>query len=126
MEHDTAAAVAVGVDEIADWRLDAGLPQRLYRKIAFPRAVSFRLPMLHGAAAAEAEMRANRRDALRARLFDGEEMSPVRLAGHAFDFDAFAGQRSRYIDWTTGPVGHAVAAVADPPDHQMLNHVRPR
>ena len=63
VEDGAAAAVAVGVDEIADRRVEPGLAQRLDDEIALPRAIGRALPMLHRAAAADAEMRADRRDA---------------------------------------------------------------
>ena len=82
--------------------------------------------MLQRAAAADAEVRADRRDALGARCFDGEELAAVGMAGPILDFDAFAGQRARHIDRTVGAVRDAVAAMADRIDRKVLNHVRPR
>ena len=126
VKHRAAAAVAMRVDKLGDRRLDAGLVQRLDDEAALPGAVGSARPMLQGAAAADAEMRADRRDALGARLFDGEELPAVRMAGPILDFDAFARQRARHIDRTVGAGRDAVAALADRIDFQMLNHVRPR
>ena len=44
--------------------------------------------MLHGAPAADAEMRADRCDAIGARLVDAQEVATVRMAGNLFDFNA--------------------------------------
>ena len=71
VKDDAAAAFAMGVDEIADRRVDAGLAQRRHDEIALPDAVRSARPVLQGAAAADAEMRADRRNALRARRLDG-------------------------------------------------------
>ena len=90
--------------------------------------------MLQSAAAADAEMRTDRRDALYARLFDIEEMAPVGMAGDRLDFHRLARQRAWNVDRPTvtlGPIGHAVAAMAEPVDDKTLdrlrlNHVWPR
>ncbi len=95
MEHHAAAAVSVRIDQIADRRVDAGLAQCRDNKIAFPGAIRRALPMLQGAAAADAEMRADRRDAFGARRVDGEKRAPVRMAGYGVDLGGFARQACR-------------------------------
>ena len=70
MEHRAAAAVAMGVDQIVDRRVEPGLRQRLDDEAALPVAIARGVPVLHRAAAADAEMRADRRDALGARGLD--------------------------------------------------------
>ena len=88
MKHGAAAAVAMGVDQLGDRRVDAGLAERIDDEAAFPGAVGSGRPMLQRAAAADAEVRADRRDALGARYFDGEELAAVGMAGPILDFDA--------------------------------------
>ena len=95
-------------------------------EIALPRAIKFGLPMLHGAAAANAEMRADRRNALGARLVDAKKLPPVGMAGNALDFDRLAGQRAEHENRLRAALDDAVAAMADPVDHEALNHARPR
>ena len=114
------------IDQIGNRRLDVGLAQRLDCETAFPCAVSAGLPMLHGAAAADAEMRTDRGDALQARRFDAEQMPAVGVTRHALDFDRLARQRPGDEDRAVGAIGYAVAAMADPVDHKMLNHARPQ
>ena len=125
MKHGAAAAFAVRVDEIADRRIKAGLAQRLDHDPSLPRAIGRALPMLQRAAAADAEMRTDRCDALRVRFFNCEEMPPVGLPGHRLNFDGFAGKRARNIDRSISTRGHAIAAMADVIDRQMLSHVQP-
>ena len=82
--------------------------------------------MLHGAAAADAEMRADRRDALRTRTLDLQEPAPVGMPCDLIDFDRLAGQRAGHVDRAGGTVGDAVAAMAQPGDQQPFNHAPPR
>ena len=55
-----------------------------------------------------------------------EQLPPVGMAGHTFDLDRLAGQRAGNIDRAVGAVGDAVAEMANPIDHQPLNHAPPR
>ena len=102
MEHGAAAAFAVGIDEVVDRRIDAGLRQRVDHERALPVAVTRRRPMLHGAAAAGAEMRTDRRDALGARVLDPHQMAAVGMAGPGVDLDGLAGQRVGHEDRPAG------------------------
>jgi len=77
VKYGTSAAFAVGVDQPGDRGVDAGLAQRCNDEIALPRPIIFAAPMLDGAAAADAEMRTDRRDAFGARRLDGEKLPPV-------------------------------------------------
>ena len=126
MEDRTTAAFAMCVDDFGDRKVQSGLPQSLDHEIAFPRAVLNRFPVLHGAAAAYAEMRTDRRNAFRTRPFDVKQPAAIGMAGNCFDLDRFAGQCARNVDRTCGAVGNTVAAMADPGDHKLLNHASPR
>ncbi len=122
MQHGAAAAVAVGVDQVADRRIEPGLAQRLDHQAALPGAVGRRRPVLHGAAAAGAEMRTDRRDALGARRVDGDQMTAVGMARPRFDLDGLARQRVGHVDRTGRRLRDAVAAMADLGDEEALHH----
>src|SRR6185312_4215184 len=126
MEDGTAAAVPVGVDEAADLGLDAGLRKRRDHELPFPGVVVRRLPVLQRAAAAGAEMRADRHDPRRARLIDTQQAAAIRMARHGLDLDGLARQRVWYVNRPVGAFRAAVAAVADLADDQPLNHAAPR
>ena len=98
VKDDAAAAFAMGVDEIGDRRVDRRpAATRSPRDRASRRGRRAR-PVLQGAAAANAEMRADRRDAVRARCLDGDQRAPVGMAGHGFDLDGLARQRAGDIN----------------------------
>jgi hypothetical protein len=82
--------------------------------------------MLHGAAAADAEMRADRRDALGTRRVDAKQLPPVRMAGNAVDLDRLAGQRAEHENRLRAALDDAVATMADAIDDEALNHTAPR
>ena len=126
MEHRAAAAFAVCVDELGDRKIQSRVTQCLDHEIALPGPVTGKFQVLHGAAAAYAEMRADRCDALCARSFDAKEPAPVRMARDRFHLDRFAGQRSGDVDHADGAIGDAVAAMAEPGDRKLLNHAPPR
>ena len=82
MQHGAAAALRhARRSGLVDRRDQAGLRQRLDDQRALPLVIFGERPMLHGAAAADAEMLADRRDALVARLVDMQQMPPVGMAG---------------------------------------------
>jgi len=70
VKHRTAAALAVSVDELADRCIEARLPQRLDHEAALPGAIRRALPVLQRAAAADAEMRTDRRRPFGTGVFD--------------------------------------------------------
>src|ERR1700731_3657399 len=98
VQYGAAAALAVGIDEVGDARRDAGVTELRHHGLALPGAIRRRLPMLKRAAAAYAEMGADRRDARRARGLDAKQVAPVRMAGPGIDLHDFARQRIRHID----------------------------
>jgi len=126
VKHGAAAAIAVGVNEIGDRRVNAGLSERRDNEIALPRALGCGLPMLQGAAAAGTEMRADRGNACETGFVDVEEEPPVRMTGPVFDFSKLARQRARHVNRAIcticRTIGHAVAALADAIDPKMLDH----
>src|SRR5258708_4378927 len=78
--------------------------------------------MLHGAAAADAEMFADRRFALMARFVDADEMPPVGMAVDAFDRHEFARQSVGDEYRPNIGVGDAVAAMAEAGDGELFGH----
>ena len=77
--------------------------------------------MLDCAAAADAEMRTERRDPLRACGLDLEQSPAVGMvAGNRNDVDRFAAQRIRHVDVAAAGDGDAVAVMADMVDDEVL------
>src|SRR5579872_914757 len=70
VQHHPSAAFAVRVEEVSDRGIEAGALQCLDNKTVLPRSIALAIPVLHGAASAYTEMRADRRDAFWARGFD--------------------------------------------------------
>src|SRR6202165_1187685 len=120
MENGAPAPFPVRIDEIADGSLQSDLRQRLHHEAALPRAIARKAPMLDGAAAAGAEMRADRRNALGAWQLHRQRAPPVGMARNRLDLDGFAGQGVRHIDGITAGFGDSVAAMAHPRDGQPL------
>jgi hypothetical protein len=126
VEYRPAAALAVRVDEFGDRRVEARLPQRFDDEIALPGAVARKVPVLYGATAAYAEMRADGRDALGAWRVDVQETAAIWMPGDRVDFDRFTGQGAGHIDWAVGAAGDAGTAMPELLDDEALSHVRPR
>ena len=76
--------------------------------------------MLDRATAADAEMRAERLDPLRACGLDAKEMTPVRMAGDGFDLDGLTGQRIGHEHRPRRRFRHAIAAVGETFDGEPL------
>jgi hypothetical protein len=70
---------AMGVDQRRDLAVDPGLRQRLDHDVALPGAIGSAVPVLDRAAAADAEMRAERRDALGACAFDADQLAAIGM-----------------------------------------------
>ena len=121
MQGDAAAAEAMGVDQRRHLAIDPGLRQRLDHDFALPGAIGLDVPVLDGAAAADTEMRAERRDALRACGFDLDQSTAVGMVtGNRRDLDRFAAERVGHVDAFAAGDGDAVAAMADMIDDEML------
>jgi hypothetical protein len=82
--------------------------------------------VLHGAAAAYAEMWADRLDALCARLLHADKAPAVGVTGHGVDFDNFAWQGPRDVNRPISAVGYSVAVLTQAVDRELLNHAPPR
>ena len=125
VERGPAAAGAMGVDQLADRRVDPGLLQGLDHEAALPGAIGTVGPMLGRAAAADAEMRADRRDALGARLEHRKQVTPVRMARDRLGLHPLTRQRVGH-EHRPGWAGcDAVAAVTETGDGELFGHVVP-
>jgi hypothetical protein len=71
-------------------------------------------------------MRADRRNARGARRVDAEKLPPVGVAGNGLDLDSLARQRAEHENRLRTALDDTVAAMADPIDHEALNHAAPR
>src|SRR5437016_3559597 len=117
MHDDAAAAVAMGIDEVGDRRLDPLMRKRRGDEAALPDAVARFLPVLQSAAAAGAEIGADRRDAVGRRRDIFAHIAPIAVAG---DDDGFAGQRVRNIYLSALGLRDAIALMADAVDDDAL------
>ena len=78
--------------------------------------------MLQCAAAAGAEMLADRLSALVAGLVDVQQMPAIGMTGNGLDSDGFSGKRVGHVNRAIGCVGDAVAAMAKPRNNELLSH----
>ena len=123
VQGDAPPALAMGVDQGKDLAVDLCLRQCCDDEVAFPVTVTFRFPVLDGAAAADAEMRAEWFDALRACAFDPQQLPPVwMMARYGRDVDGLPGERVRNEDASPVDQRNAVTEVADMIDDDPLNH----
>ena len=106
-------------EKAKDKDLAKTLVERLDYEIALPGAIAVCLPVLDGAAAADAEMRAERRDPLGTGRFHCEQPPAVRMARDLLNLDRLAGKRIGHIDGLPINKGDAVAAMTDVIDRQM-------
>ena len=123
MDDDAAPAGTVGVDQGIDLADDIRPRQRFDDEAALPRPVTFALPVLDGATAADAEMRAERLDPLGAGGVDMHEPPAVGvMPRYRHGFDHLAGQRVGHIHRLPIHPGDAVAVLPDMIDGKALNH----
>src|SRR3954451_11666475 len=122
MRRDAAASGAMGVDQRLDLRFDAGLRERIDHDLPLPGGIGVWPPMLDRAAAAGAEIAAERRDPLRARLLDTKQRSALRMAGCRADLDCLAAERVGHEQAPAFRMGHAIAAMADMIDIKAFSH----
>ncbi len=126
VEHRAAAALAVSVDRGVDRRIEPNLRQGRRNQPALPIAVARGRPMLERAAAANCEMRTDRRDPLAAADIDLDEMAAVGMTGPSIDLDGLARQGIGRVDRARRRVRDAVAAPAEPGNDKPLSHVARR
>ena len=117
VKYRAAASLAMGVDQVVDWRVEPRSRQRRDDQSALPIAIARRGQVLERTAAANPEMWADRCDAVGAGDIDLDQMAAVGVAGPSFDLGGFARQRIGHVDSARGCVGDAVAARAQPGDH---------
>ena len=122
VQRDPAAAEAMGIDQRGHVAGDPGPRQRLDHHVALPGAVAFGLPVLDRASSADAEMRAERRDPLRARAVDLQQAPAVGMARHRRHLDGLARQRIGHIDRLSAGNGDAVAVMTDVIDGEAFSH----
>ena len=126
MKDGAAAALAVRIDDVVDRRVEPDLRQRLDHQRALPVAIVRGVPVLQRAAAADAEMRTDRRDPLGARDVDADQVTAIRMAGPGLDLGGLARQRIGHVERACRRVRDAVAAMAEPGDDDALSHDAPR
>ena len=125
VQRDAPPSGAVRVDQLADVACDAMMMERIDDELALPCPIGIGLPMLNRTAAADPEMRTERRDALRAGRDDLRQHPPIRMPGRWQYFDGFVGQRIRHIHRLAVDHGDAIAALADMIDGETFGHFRP-
>jgi hypothetical protein len=111
MENRAPASFAVSIDGRIDRNIKPDLCQRADNEIALPIAVPCLIPVLKRAAATNPEMRADRRKAVGACLFDPQQVSPIGPTRPFIDLHRFTRQRVRNVDRTVSAVRDAVAAM---------------
>ena len=107
--------------DLLDRRLKPARGERRDDKLALPGEVGVSLHMLERAAAAGAEILADRGDALRARLENGERFG-VAVSGLGLHLHQLAGKREGHEERAVGPFRHAVALGAKPLDPDLKLH----
>ncbi len=112
----------MGIDQRVYFAAKLRLGQRLDDNIAFPCAIALGLPMLNRATAADAKMRAKRRDPLRAGALDREQAAAVGMTGYGGNLDRLAAERVRHVYGRSVREGDAVTVMSDMIDDKMFSH----
>jgi len=127
MKRGSSPATTMGINQGMDVARKFGLRQRFDDEISFPGAVAFALPMLDGAAAANAKVLADRCDTLRAFALHLQQVPAVGMMTRRWcDLDGLAAERVWHINRLATGEGHAVTEMADVIDDETLNHAVPR
>jgi hypothetical protein len=126
MKNHAAAAIAMRVHDWSYSSFNAGLAQCADHQVTLPATIRILAQVLHRAATANPEMRADRFNALCARLLDVHKPPAIRMARHGIDFDRLAGKSRGDVDRSLGAIGYSVAMFAEPFDQNPLNHARPQ
>src|SRR5262245_14541914 len=90
VEDGAATALSVRVYKRVDRRLEAFPRQRLEHEATLPVAIALRFPVLQRAAAAGAEVRTDRRDALGACDLDLDQSAAIGMALPGVDLGGLA------------------------------------
>ncbi len=90
VKYGAPASGPVGIDESVGLSDEAGSLQRRREQFVLPVAVARHSQMLQRAAAADSEMRADRRNAVGARAVDRNEMATVGMAVPLLDLGGLA------------------------------------
>ena len=107
--------------DLLDRRLKPARGERRDDKLALPGEIGVSLHMLERAAAAGAEILADRSDALRARLENGERLG-VAVSGLGVHLHQLAWKREGHEERPVRPLRHAVALGAKPLDPDLKLH----
>ena len=122
MQHRAAAAFAMGIDQVVDRRIDLRVMQRLHHQIAFPGAVMRLRPMLDRAAAADPEMRTERRHAVGRGDHHPQQVPAVGMTRHGVGIDGLARQRIGHEDRPIRRRRYAIAAMSDIRNDKPVHH----
>ncbi len=109
VQHDAAAAPAMGVDEGQDGRAQTTFAQCTEDERPFPLAISGAIEVLQAAATAIAEVDAGRRHTLGCRSAQGQKPGSRTLH---FSIDGLARQSERHLDEARGSLAKPVPARA--------------
>jgi hypothetical protein len=110
VEYGAAASLAVGVDQVINGHVEPGSLEGRDDQSAFPIAIARSRQMLKRAAAANSEMRADRRNAVGARDIHLGETATIGVTRPGLDFGGLARQRIGYVDGARFGIGDTVAA----------------
>src|SRR5258706_1230894 len=97
MQRNPPAPEALGIDERVSFPAKFRLGRPLDDNIAFPCAIVLGLPMLNRATAANAKMRAKRRDPLRAGALDREQAAAVGMTGYGGNLHPLAAEPGPHV-----------------------------
>ncbi len=123
VQHRAAAALAMGVDQVIDRRVEPGLRQRLDDERALPVAIARASP--NAAARSRRRCRNADRSARCARGSRSSTLTRRRRSGwpgHASTSTVSPGSAYGHVDRPVRRVGDAVAAPAEPGDRQPFHH----
>ena len=124
MEHRASTTVPMGIHKIVEGRVNFGLCQRIVDEAAFPRAIVLWRQVLHGAAATDSKMSADRREALRAPHNNPHHVPPVVVTRERLDLDGLAWQRIGHVERAGRRIGNTVAAMSEAIDDEEFGHIK--
>ena len=122
VQGNPPATAAMGIDQGVYLAGEPRLRQRLDHDIAFPGAITLRLPVLNRATAADCKMRTKWRDPLRAGALDREQPPAVGMAGYGSNLDRLAAERVRHVYGLSVHKADAVAVMRNVIDDETFSH----